>query len=171
MEESAGFLGGYLEELLAYSGDFDGRRPGGILFLCAKCYYDMYAALDEKLEQVDHDRESYVLYGVLLNRGYRVSFYKWERHPDGTVTKVVCHTIYTFRRPYEVREIIGPTIRGMLNEVQDNSELEVLEGGIHVKAHSESERADPKWLDYPAIMFKPSMWRLNGEAPPGVSYL
>ncbi|EFJ16092.1 hypothetical protein SELMODRAFT_422111 [Selaginella moellendorffii] len=92
--------------LMSYSGEFDGRRPGGILFLCAK-WYNMYAALDEKLEQVGDDQESYVLYGVLLNRGYRVSFYKWERHPDGTVTKAAWNTIYTFRRSYEAREPFG----------------------------------------------------------------
>ncbi|EFJ35156.1 hypothetical protein SELMODRAFT_405052 [Selaginella moellendorffii] len=80
--------------------------------------------------------------------------YRWERGGYGDeVRKDVCYPAFNFNIPHEVRDVIGPTIRGMLNEVirQDRTDarnnLKVLKAGKDARMIQPHEY--DLFVDYP----------------------
>ncbi|EFJ35708.1 hypothetical protein SELMODRAFT_405292 [Selaginella moellendorffii] len=132
-KDPVGFLTGYVSRVIVYSGELEGKRDGDVIFLCGRTPYDMYECLDREMDKNDGP---YLLFGVLLSRGFRVTFYRWERPDYGEeVRKDVCDTAFNFNISYEVRDVIGPTIRGMLMEVRTDAEnnLKVLKAGVDTR--------------------------------------
>ncbi|XP_024532129.1 uncharacterized protein LOC9640026 [Selaginella moellendorffii] len=132
-KDPVGFLTGYVSRVIVYSGELEGKRDGDVIFLCGRTPYDMYECLDREMDKNDGP---YLLFGVLLSRGFRVTFYRWERLDYGEeVRKDVCDTAFNFNISYEVRDVIGPTIRGMLMEARTDAEnnLKVLKAGVDTR--------------------------------------
>ncbi|EFJ31451.1 hypothetical protein SELMODRAFT_408062 [Selaginella moellendorffii] len=147
-DDPVGFLTGYLSILIRNSGEFKGTRDGAVVLLCGRTPYDMYHCLDKEMNKNDGP---YLLFGMLLSRGFRVTFYRWERAGDGEgVRKDVCDKAYNFNISAEVRHVIGPTIRGMLNTVYTGPyvDLQVLKSGV------DTELIQPEdydlFADYPS---------------------
>ncbi|EFJ24105.1 hypothetical protein SELMODRAFT_414893 [Selaginella moellendorffii] len=80
--------------------------------------------------------------------------YRWERDGYGDeVRKDVCYPAFNFNIPHEVRDVIGPTIRGMLNEVIRHDRTDARNNLKVLKAGKDARMIQPQeydlFVDYP----------------------